>query len=71
MNRWEGSIFYTDHRQSEAEMPWELEAAAVSEELLDKYVSFLETCVEKGNFIHPLDYMEDNPLTVTPVPSFS
>ena len=71
MNRWKGSIFHTDHRQSEAEMPWELEAAAVAEKLLDKYVLFLETCVEKDNFMHPLDFMEDNPVTVTPAHAFS
>jgi len=71
VTRWEGKTYRSDHRLSEASFPWEIEAVETAENLMAKYVSFLETCVEKGKFVHPLDFMQDTPLTVTPAPSFS
>jgi hypothetical protein len=71
VTRWEGKTYRTDHRLSEASFPWEVEAAATAEELLAKYVSFLEACVAEDKFMHPLAFLECNPLTVTPAPSFS
>ena len=71
VTRWEGKTYRTDHRLSEASFPWEIEAVAVAEKLMAKYVSFLEACVAEDKFIHPLDFLESNPCSVTPAHAFS
>jgi len=71
VNRWGGMTFYTDDRQPETEMPWEIEAVEVCDELLAKFVEFLEACNKEDKILDPLNFLKKNPFIVNSVPNFS